>query len=92
MVFQSKDSNYKFHHLLIYIIILLYDSNSKNIKLSLINNESQITITFKNKGNNAFLSNHYNGLNLLQYMLILLLLVILTSSFVISMMIKKILL
>ena len=61
MVFQSKDSNYKFHHLLIYIISLLYNSDSKNIKLSLINNESQIIITFANKGNNFFLSSNYIG-------------------------------
>ena len=87
MVFQSKDSNYKFHHLLIYIISLLYNSDSKNIKLSLINNESQIIITFANKGNNFFYLAIILVLNLLQYLLILLLLVILFLPFAISMMI-----
>ena len=61
MLFRSKNINYKFHYLLIYIVILLYNSESKNIKLSLINNESYIQITFANIGKNYFLSRDYNG-------------------------------
>ena len=60
MLYRSKNFNYKFHYLLIYLLILLYNSESKNIKLSLINNESQIKITFANNGKNYFLSSHYN--------------------------------
>ena len=60
MLFRSKNFNYKFHYLLIYFLILLYNSESKNIKLSLINNESQIKITFANIGENYFLYNSYN--------------------------------
>ena len=60
MLYRSKNFNYKFHYLLIYLLILLYNSESKNIKLSLINNESQIKITFANNGKNFFLSSHYN--------------------------------
>ena len=61
MVFQQKNFNYKFHYLLINIIILLYSIESKTIKLSLINNESIIKITFANIGINYFLSTNYAG-------------------------------
>ena len=47
--------------MLINIIILLYNIESKKIKLSLINNESKIEITFTNRGQNYFLSNNYSG-------------------------------
>ena len=61
MVFRPKNFSYKFHYLLINIIILLYNIESKKIKLSLINNESKIEITFTNRGQNYFLSNNYSG-------------------------------
>ena len=61
MKFQSRNNNYKFkyqfYYLLIYIIILFNNSESKNIKLSLINNESIIKITFANNGKNFFINN-----------------------------------
>ena len=61
MKFQSRHYNYKckyqFYYLLIYIIILFNNSESKNIKLSLINNESIIKITFANNGKNFFINN-----------------------------------
>ena len=64
MLYRSKNFNYKFHYLLICFLILLYNSESKNIKLSLINSESQIKITFANIGENYFLSRYYNGYQL----------------------------
>ena len=49
--------NYQFHYLLIYIIILFYNSESKNRRLP-DNIKSQIKITFANKGKNRYISNY----------------------------------
>ena len=71
MAFQLKNSNYIFHFLLIYSIILLYYSISKNRKLdksssssasTLTKYESQIIITFRNNGESFFLSQDYSGI------------------------------
>ena len=63
MADQLKKRNYnfnnQFHYLLIYIIIIFYNSESKNRKLSLINNESQIKITFADYGEYRYLSWYY---------------------------------
>ena len=67
MLFRSKNINYKFHYLLIYIVILLYNSESKNIKLSLINNESYIQITFQIVGKIISYLEIIMALNLHQY-------------------------
>ena len=71
MAFQLKNSNYIFHFLLIYSIILLYCSISKNRKLKKLSSssastlskyESQIIITFRNNGESFFLSQDYSGI------------------------------
>ena len=63
MGYHSKKNNnnfkYQFYYLLISIIILCINIESKNKKLSLINNNSQIKITFANNGVNKFFSEHY---------------------------------
>ena len=63
MGYHSKKNNYnfknQFYYLLISIIILFTNIESKNTKLSLINNNSQIKITFANIGENKFFSEHY---------------------------------
>ena len=60
MGYHSKKNNYKFknqfYYLLISTIILCINIESKN---SLINNISQIKITFANIGANKFFSEHY---------------------------------
>ena len=51
---------YQFYYLLIiFIIILFKNSETNNIRISLIKNESEIKITFLNRGGNRFLSTYY---------------------------------